>query len=120
MFDVAQRLLLVDVEDGVERRRGEFPITEEQLGARAMHMADLAVDVLICCAISRPLEAMLVSRGIQVIPQTCGSVEEVLRAFESGQLTEEAFLMPGCCGRRRRFRGRGDRGRGRFSKRGGA
>jgi predicted Fe-Mo cluster-binding NifX family protein len=59
--------------------------------------------VLICGAISRPLEAMLLSAGVEVIPQTCGPVEEVLKAFMSGKLTEKAFLMPGCCGRRRRF-----------------
>jgi len=48
------------------------------------------------------LEASLVKRGIQVIAQICGNVEEVLAAFTSGSLGEERFAMPGCCGQKRR------------------
>jgi predicted Fe-Mo cluster-binding NifX family protein len=105
VFDVAGNLLLVDAQDGREARREEAPVGPSGLAARAKRVAELGTDVLICGAISRPLEAMLASEGVRVIPQTCGPVEEVLRAFLSGQLTEQAFLMPGCCGRRHRFRG---------------
>ena len=55
------------------------------------------------------LAAMLVSSGVRLIPHTCGPTEEVLRAFARGQLPDDAFLMPGCCRQRRRFRG-GHRG----------
>jgi predicted Fe-Mo cluster-binding NifX family protein len=57
--------------------------------------------VLICGAISWPLELMLVSTGIMVIPNTCGLVNDVIAAFITGNLTEQAFLMPGCTGKRR-------------------
>jgi predicted Fe-Mo cluster-binding NifX family protein len=59
-------------------------------------VAGLGVDVLICGAISAPLRAVLAAEGVRVIPNRCGFVEEVLRAFLSGELTEQAFLMPGC------------------------
>ena len=62
---------------------------------------------------------MLVSKGMEVIPHACGPVEDVLRAYVSGQLTDEAFLMPGCCGRRRRLRARAKRGRTGFERQGG-
>ena len=107
VFDVAKRLLVVELKEGdAEVNREEIAIEETQLMARAKRVAQLGVDVLICGAISMPLEAMLASAGVRVIPQTCGTVEDIVRAFASGQLTEETFLMPGCCGRRRRFRGR--------------
>ena len=106
VFDVAKRLLVVDVEGDVEVSREETAIDETQLIPRARRVAELGVDVLVCGAVSRPLEAMLVAAGVRVVPQTCGPVEDVLRAFVSGQLADNAFLMPGCCGRRRRFRGR--------------
>ena len=109
VFDVARRLLVVGMENGGEVGRQEERIDETDLARRAMYVADLAVDVLICGAISRPLEASLISAGVRVIPQTCGPVEDVLKAFLSGRLTHEAFLMPGCGGRRRRRR----RGQGR-------
>jgi len=104
VFDAASRLVLVDVDNGREVWRTDEGLEEADMAPRARRVAELGVDVLICGAISRPLEAMLRSAGVDVIPQTCGQVEEVLQAFLSGQLTEKAFLMPGCCGRRRRFR----------------
>ena len=94
----------MDVEGGREVNRRAVTLDEADLTDRATRLADLGVDVLICGAISRPLEAMLTSAHVRVIAQTCGSAEDVLRAFASGQLTERAFLMPGCCGRRRRLR----------------
>jgi len=113
VFDVAQLLLVVDSEAGSEVRRREVPMHETNIGARAMHVARLGVDVLICGAISRPLEMVIVSEGIKVIPYACGSVEDVLRAYVSEQLTDRAYLMPGCRGCRRRIRARGGRGFGR-------
>lgn len=105
VFDVAKRLLVVDVERDTEIDRSEVDLEGTRLAARASRVTALGVHVLICGAISWPLEAMLTSAGMRVIPQTCGPVEDVLRAFFAGQVASEAFLMPGCCGRRRRFRG---------------
>jgi len=111
LLDVARRLLLVDVEAGREIRRREESLSEMDLAGRSMHIARLGVDVLICGAISRPLEMMLASAGMEVIPHTCGPVEDVLRAYLSGELTDQAYLMPGCCRRGRRMRVRGRHGR---------
>ena len=111
VFDVAKRLLIVEFQGNGEVSREETPIEETHVSARAQRVTQLGVNVLICGAISMPLEATLVSAGVRVIPFTCGSVGEILRAFASGQLTDEMFLMPGCCGRRRRFHGRHRNGR---------
>ena len=111
VFDVARRLLVADAEQGVVAGWTEEALEEQSLELRARRIAELSVNVLICGAISRPLESMLVSAGVEVIPQTCGQVDEVLRTFLSGQLVGDAFVMPGCCGRRRRFRGGRRRGR---------
>ena len=115
VFDVARRLLLVTLEGDREVSREETVIEDTQLMARVKRVTQLGVDVLICGAISMPLEAMLASAGVRVIPHTCGTVEDIVQAFASGQLTEDTFLMPGCCGRRRRFRGRHRGGRAGFN-----
>ncbi len=95
LFDAARLLVLVDIENGREIRRGQRALDESEMGPRARRVAELGVDVLICGAVSRQLEDMLRASGVQVIPQICGPVEEVLTAFVSGDLTEKAFLMPG-------------------------
>jgi len=103
VFDVARQLLVVDIDHGEEVGSRTTPLEEETPAARARHVAALGVTVLICGAVSRPLERLLLGEGLEVFPQRCGPVGEVLSAFLSGRLTEDAFRMPGCC--RRRFRG---------------
>jgi predicted Fe-Mo cluster-binding NifX family protein len=106
VFDVAGSLLLVDVVDGRESRREERALTASDPLKRAKRVSQLGTEVLICGAISWPLEIALSSAGVRVVPFTCGEVEEVLSAFMNGKLTNGAFLMPGCCGWRRRLRAR--------------
>ena len=114
VFDVAQHLLLADVEGPRELGRTEQVLEQTEPASRAGRVADLGVDVLICGAISRPLEAMLISAGVRVIAQSCGAADDVLGAFLAGELTEQTFLMPGCRRRRRWSQGRRGRGPRRF------
>jgi len=111
VFDVAGNLLLVDVTNGREQARSNVVLDTEQPQARADLLVEQGVNVLICGAISWPLERALATANIEVISQTCGDVEQVLAAFANGQLRYNAFLMPGCCGRRRRLPMRGRRRR---------
>ena len=100
MFDVATRLVTVRIKDGKELDRKEVILLETHPTEIARSLAELGTRLLICGAISERLEAALLRAGIQVIPQICGEIELVLRAFEAGQLAEPAFQMPGCNGKR--------------------
>lgn len=117
VLDVAGRFLLVELDEGREISRLDGSLAASGPLERAREFQQSGAQVLICGAVSRPLELALDAAGIQVIPHTCGQVEEVLAAFISGQLNQGAFLMPGCCGRRRRFRA-GRRGSGRCRRNG--
>ncbi|MGQ9650078.1 MAG: NifB/NifX family molybdenum-iron cluster-binding protein [Phycisphaerae bacterium] len=113
VFDVAGNLLVVDVANGLEEARLKVDLTATDPLRRAQQVAGLAPDVLICGAISWPLEMALTSAGVRVISQICGGIDEVLEAFANGNLADERFIMPGCC-RRRRMRGRRHRHGGGF------
>ncbi|MDD4061929.1 MAG: NifB/NifX family molybdenum-iron cluster-binding protein [Kiritimatiellae bacterium] len=119
VFDVAGNLLLVDIADGNEQARRNLELTAEHPQVRAKALSDNGAGVLICGAISRPLEMMIRSAGIEVISQTCGDVEHVLSAFINGQLNETLFLMPGCRGRGLGFQHRRRGGRCRRGRTGG-
>jgi predicted Fe-Mo cluster-binding NifX family protein len=106
LLDVAKRFLLVDVQGGREMGRSEVSVDEEGIVPRSKRIAQLDTNVLICGAVSRPLGEALTSEAVRVIPNTCGPVEEVLEAFRLGQLTDRAFLMPGCSRQRHQARGR--------------
>lgn len=69
----------------------------------------MKADILICGAVSRPLEAMVAASGIRVLPNTCGPLEDIIRAVFSGSLKDRNFLMPGCPGRQQRNRYRRQR-----------
>jgi predicted Fe-Mo cluster-binding NifX family protein len=123
VFDAAGSVLLVDVENGREMSRQERSLGRTDLLARAREFLDLEAQVLICGAISAPLEAVLVSSGVRVIGFLCGPLDEVLAAFLRGGLPSQEFWMPGCGGWRKRLgRTRSDtmpRGFGMGSGRGG-
>lgn len=117
VFDVAGQLLLVELVEGVEASRREHRLSDAEPQGRAAQLSELQVETLICGAISRALEALLTESGIQVRGRVCGNVDEVLRAFATGTLSQPQFAMPGCCGQARR-RSRGGCGRGRRSQEG--
>lgn len=105
VFDVAANLLLIDVAENREIGRQEIALTPTTDPARrAQQVAQLEAHVLICGAVSWPLEVALNAAGVQVVSQICGQVNEVIQSFLQGGLANDAFRMPGCC-RRRRFRG---------------
>lgn len=109
VFDVAGRLLLVDVADGQETTRSEEALAETLLPGKAQRLKDLGVDVLICGAISRPLAMLTAQAGITVVPWVAGDVNEVLARYLQDGLSDPRFSMPGC---RCRWGGRGRQWRG--------
>ena len=110
VFDTAKTLLVVDREGPVETSRSETPLPDTSQAERVAALGRLGVQTLLCGAVSRPVASLLSASGIVVVPFLNGNVDEVIEAYVTGSITDPRFLMPGCCGRRRR-RGR-RRGRG--------
>ena len=102
VFDTAGRVLLLDLADGIEQARQLVEVVQASFPTeRAKRLAELGVNVLVCGAISRPLAGFVSAAGIVVIPWVAGALEEVLRAYLTGRLSEPCWRMPGCGGRRR-------------------
>ena len=106
VFDTSRRLLLVDYAGGREISRSEEPLEQAIPAGIAAGLQHLGVEVLLCGAISRQLSWLIGASGITLVPFLTGSADEILRAYLDGKLPEPRYLMPGCCGRRRQFRGR--------------
>ena len=110
VLDAARCFVLVSASPDGAQIRKQMLIPDADPIAKARRIVAVGAGVLICGAISWLLEALLTSSGMRVIPNTCGEVKAVLAAHLSGALTEQAFLLPGCPGRRHRRRHRGGRG----------
>ena len=103
VFDVSDRLCLIEFENGVELKRNSISLRERNTFARAKEMSGLGINLLICGAISQVLETTLTNSGIRVVGFMCGKIETVLTAILRDQFTESLF-MPGCTGRRQKHR----------------
>jgi predicted Fe-Mo cluster-binding NifX family protein len=106
VLDVARSFALVTAGSDGTVNRQEVLIADADPIAKVRRIAELGARVLICGALSWPLEAMFTSAGMRVIPNTCGPLDEVAAAFFAGDLTERAFLLPGCPDRQHRHRHR--------------
>ena len=109
VFDVAESLTLIDVEDGREVRRETVILSSRDPFGRAKEISALGTAVLLCGALTHPFQTALMGAGIQVVGFVCGDLEAVVNAFLRGQLADGRFLMPGCCGKRRKSGCRGSR-----------
>jgi len=102
VFDVARLCLLIE-----DDTRMELSIPDGSAAFKASFLGDHNVSQVICGAISREYENVLVASGIEVISFIAGPLEQVLEAWHAGTLVQAHFAMPGCGCRRRRCRNRG-------------
>jgi len=95
-FDFARKLLIVEANGEREVSRKEVALGDEPVERKARRIRDLAVQVVLCGAISQPLARAVSQAGVEVIPYVAGQVDNVLAAYLCGQLAQPRFLQPGC------------------------
>ena len=93
--DFSSRLLVFDVTGDEVKNRSFIPFETGIMPERVNQLEALGVEVLLCGAISRPLERMIRASGVKVIPCLRGSIEEVIGAYLDGGLSDARFTLPG-------------------------
>ena len=111
LFDTACRVVIQDIDAEEGGGSEEHDLQGLIPPMKVRRIKELGADVLICGAISNPVAYLVESAGMRLVPWISGPVDEVLAAFQAGQLDEPRYFMPGC-GRMRRRRSGGGRGRG--------
>ncbi len=96
VFDSARQVLMVEAGAGRVIRRQREGLDLPLPMQKALRLRELGVEILVCGAISRPLQAMIASSGIRVIPFVSGDLAEVIEAWTAGKLPASRFFMPGC------------------------
>jgi predicted Fe-Mo cluster-binding NifX family protein len=87
--------LIVDCSDFGIYRKLEVSVEVESMCEKVNALLDLGIDVLLCGAVSRVLYELIVVRGINVVSELRGPVEEVLDAFIHGRSLYPGFTLPG-------------------------
>ena len=117
VFDFSSRILLVEIENDKEISRSRILLKSQSLSHRVDQLKNLQPDILVCGAISRTAAEMITASGIQLLPYITGRIEDVLKAYISGQLAKSQFAMPGCWPGARKGFGRRGQGRHRCRRR---
>lgn len=104
VFEVARQVHIVETNSGRIVGEAQEALLEDMPVQRALRLAELGVQALVCGAISRPDEALVEAYGIRVIPFVAGELREVIQAWISGELKRDLYSMPGCHRRDRRGR----------------
>jgi predicted Fe-Mo cluster-binding NifX family protein len=99
VFDIARQILLVEVASARVVSESRELLPPDLPVEKALRLAELGVDTLVCGAISRPLREIVLAYGIRVVPFVAGDLREVIQAWRGRTLQGNAFAMPGCCGR---------------------
>lgn len=102
LFDTARLAWTVEATAGAITGREEIHLTPGLPLHGIQQLAERQVEVLVCGAISRSLQDLVASYGIDLVPFVAGELDEIIEAWLRGGLQRGAFAMPGCCGRRRR------------------
>jgi predicted Fe-Mo cluster-binding NifX family protein len=97
VFDVARRIQLVESEAGQIINQKPARVASDIPNQKVSRLAELEIGVLVCGAISKPMQAIIRAYGIKVIPFIAGDLQEVIQAWLCGKLSGSAlYTMPGC------------------------
>jgi len=103
LFDTADTVIVFKIENNREQNRSRVYLNPAGPVAKAKALSRLAVNVVVCGAISREFETMLTAAGITVVGNICGLTENVLQAHLNKKLNNRVFRLPGSnCPRRKR------------------
>ncbi len=94
VFDVAKKIRVVDI----DAENGSLVATATrtlEAGGTSAELTELGVNLLICSAISVPVESKLWVSGVEVISGICGPADDIVTEFIAGDTTLARFNAPG-------------------------
>ncbi|MDP8241378.1 MAG: hypothetical protein P9X24_20005 [Candidatus Hatepunaea meridiana] len=103
VFDVAQNLLVINSDKGVEIDRYRVSLAGLSPPLKIDALKRNNIEMVLCGAVSEAFLGFLTTSGIRIEPWICGNTDEVIQAALQNRLSEPCYRMPGCC----HFRGNG-------------
>ena len=100
VFDVSQEIQCFEIKEGTITKLETNSVPTLNSFDKVRFLVDHQIDTLICGALTRPVEKMICNQGIELHSFISGTVQTVIKAWQTNDLTP-GFKMPGC--RRRRY-----------------
>lgn len=95
VLDTCTRLCLVEPGRKGKHVCKTIPVNGISIFERAEEIKKLGVGVIICCAVSDTFYNLLKERYIDMVCGIAGDIEQVIRAYRKGTLSQARFRMPG-------------------------
>jgi hypothetical protein len=95
VLDTCTRLCLLEPGRARGIRRKTLPVRGDTLFERAEEIKKSGACVVICGAVSNPLYNLLKERYVEIVCGITGDVDEVIRAYRNGTLSQARYRMPG-------------------------
>jgi len=95
VLDFSDCLMVIDSKSGIISDRSMADFAGNTIVEKMARLRELDIQVLLCGAVSRPMERMITASGIGIVPFLRGRVDDVLNAYFSGRLLEPGFMLPG-------------------------
>jgi len=96
VFDTARDIHIVEVESGKIIKGELVRLSDTMPSVRALRLAELGIDTLVCGAISGVMLKLVEAYGIKVVSFVAGDKQDVIQAWISGGIHDGFFCMPGC------------------------
>lgn len=96
VFDVTSSICIVHTDaEGVSYRK-EIRLFDVPFTQKALFLAELGVETLVCGAISKPLQKMITAYGIRVAAFVAGDLNTLIETWMAEDLDAKINTMPGC------------------------
>lgn len=95
VFDNAVKIKIFEIEKSKIARSDDMYLAGLSLCDRIELFHDLKIEMIICGAITKPCYQNLTSRGIRIISFVTGKIDEVIKAYLSGEDIAHIYCMPG-------------------------
>ncbi len=100
VFDNSRQCILFEYKDNRKNIINTIMFKSDDVEGKVKELFNFGIDFLICGAIPRRVEYLLVNGGCNVIPFIAGDIKEVINEFSQSGNYKAKFKMPGC-GRRK-------------------
>jgi predicted Fe-Mo cluster-binding NifX family protein len=98
LFDVSREIHVVEMKSGQIVAQSRVLLENAVPAFKARQLGEMGIDTLVCGAISRAMQDMVMAYGITLVAFISGDLNGVIDAWQSDKLCTEAFRMPGSCG----------------------
>ena len=95
VLDSCQRMVVVDIENGLEIRRQEISFEKMPIHQRIEIIARWGIRKIICAGVSDLMCRYLAGKNIALVSGIAGEIEKIINAHICNRLDDACFMMPG-------------------------